>query len=282
MDLECVKHADNWSADAPRATRAEENPANWIRVTELPHAQFAPWSRYPSIYRNEARHFTAAFARCAPRKSYATSAEKANDNLQSTFVANVSQWKTDTKHLSSIDRMVLHSSYLRIIGLGKPAIPFLIGELQKHPDYWFAALEAITGDDPVPENANFDQAVSAWVEWWSQQQSLESISPDHPTQLFVRKVSIGGDSFSLVSPLRIDVSFEEGLWYFQADALSIISYGQAKNDALRSFRSDFSALWRAIVQSPDDDLTPSALAVKSAFQRIVESFSLAETRNVKG
>lgn len=87
---------------------------------------------------------------------------------EKTFSEQVDRWKKETIHLSSISKAISHPSYLRVIGLGKPALPLLIRELQERPDHWFAALEAITGENPVPEHATFDEAVKAWVDWWTQ------------------------------------------------------------------------------------------------------------------
>ena len=38
-------------------------------------------------------------------------------------------------------------------------------ELEADPDHWFAALEAITGQNPVKPEYNFDKAVNAWLRW---------------------------------------------------------------------------------------------------------------------
>jgi hypothetical protein len=88
-------------------------------------------------------------------------------SVEEVFRKQVQTWKDETKHCSSVKKAVGHRSYLRIIGLGRPAIPLLIRELQERPDHWFVALESITGEDPVPPTATFDQAVQAWVDWWS-------------------------------------------------------------------------------------------------------------------
>ncbi len=94
------------------------------------------------------------------------------DALEQAFHENVNRWKADTVHWSSIAKMVAHPSYLRIIGLasyGRNAIlRLLIDELQNNPDHWFAALEAITGENPVPPAASFGEAVASWVRWWDQ------------------------------------------------------------------------------------------------------------------
>jgi len=52
--------------------------------------------------------------------------------------------------------------------MGKEGLPFLFRELAKQPDHWLAALSAITGVDPVPENASFNEAVEIWLSWGRQ------------------------------------------------------------------------------------------------------------------
>jgi hypothetical protein len=37
--------------------------------------------------------------------------------------------------------------------------------MQAEPDYRFAALTAITGENPVKPEHDFDEAVNAWVGW---------------------------------------------------------------------------------------------------------------------
>jgi hypothetical protein len=72
-------------------------------------------------------------------------------------------------HLSSVTKMVAHPDYLRIIGLAaisrKEVERLLLQELRSDPDHWFAALSAISGEDPASPDHDFDQAVNAWLEW---------------------------------------------------------------------------------------------------------------------
>lgn len=77
------------------------------------------------------------------------------------------QWKTDTKYLSSINEMVLHPAYQQIVGMGPAAIPLILLELKKDPDYWFEALKSITGINPVVENdmGNLSKMVESWLDW---------------------------------------------------------------------------------------------------------------------
>lgn len=76
-------------------------------------------------------------------------------------------WKTDTLYLSSPPAMAKHWAYQQIIDLGPPVVPLLLRELRSKPDFWFAALRALTGANPVaPEDAGKVQAMAdAWVKW---------------------------------------------------------------------------------------------------------------------
>jgi len=85
--------------------------------------------------------------------------------VEHLFHKCVARWKDETGHLSSITRAITNPSYLRIIGMGKEALPLLLKELQERPDHWLVALNAITGEDPAPEGANFREAVAAWIKW---------------------------------------------------------------------------------------------------------------------
>jgi hypothetical protein len=54
-----------------------------------------------------------------------------------------------------------------LIALGEPAVPLLLAELEREPDWWFAALKAITRADPVaPEDRGTLSAMArAWLDW---------------------------------------------------------------------------------------------------------------------
>jgi hypothetical protein len=82
----------------------------------------------------------------------------------------VRQWKEDTISLSSTEDMALHPAYQRIIGMGPAALPWILEELQTEPDYWFWALRAITGQDPVcpAERGQMAQMTRSWLDWGRQ------------------------------------------------------------------------------------------------------------------
>lgn len=95
------------------------------------------------------------------------------------FARLVVQWHQERGVTSSLSEMTLCPSYLKIIGMGETAIPLILAQMKDEkddPDHWSAALEAITGADPVPEEAYGDtvkiaEAWFAWAEennvWWS-------------------------------------------------------------------------------------------------------------------
>ena len=88
-------------------------------------------------------------------------------DLEQRFQRLAANWKRETAHLSSITDMAMHPAYQHIIGMGPPAIPLILRELQQSPDHWFWALNAITEQDPVPEQAcgRLDQMTQAWLDW---------------------------------------------------------------------------------------------------------------------
>ena len=87
--------------------------------------------------------------------------------LGTEFRELVAQWKNDVAHLSSTSERTLHPAYLRIIGLGPPAVPLLLAELACEPNHWFSALQAITGENPVrgENRGRVRQMAEDWLKW---------------------------------------------------------------------------------------------------------------------
>ena len=88
-----------------------------------------------------------------------------DDALRQTFLELAEEWRGDTKVLSSIPGKAMHWAYQRIIGMGEPALPLILRELERKPDHWFWALTAITGQDPVPpeDAGNIRKMTEAWL-----------------------------------------------------------------------------------------------------------------------
>ena len=91
----------------------------------------------------------------------------ATSSLAQKFQALVNQWKQETRHLSLMSDIVLNTAYQQIVGMGMPAIPLLLKELQAQPDHWFWALRSITGENPIlPEDrGRVAKMAEAWLQW---------------------------------------------------------------------------------------------------------------------
>jgi hypothetical protein len=81
------------------------------------------------------------------------------------FQELVRQWTSDVSLVSSVQKMVSYPGYVRIIGMGRKALPLLLREMRDRPHHWFIALVAIAGENPVPAGATFEEARQAWLAW---------------------------------------------------------------------------------------------------------------------
>jgi hypothetical protein len=83
------------------------------------------------------------------------------------FAARAAAWRDATEFLSSLRAISEHPAYREIVGIGWQAVPMILGELAKGPEHWGPALEAITGEAPVPPDAAGDlfRIRSSWLEW---------------------------------------------------------------------------------------------------------------------
>jgi hypothetical protein len=97
--------------------------------------------------------------------------------LETIFNGLAKKWKDETKGQSSVSRIVMHPSYLSIIGLGKEALPLILKDLKNEPNHWFTALRAISKveSSPVrPEDAgNIKKMTEAWLKWGKDNGYLE-------------------------------------------------------------------------------------------------------------
>jgi hypothetical protein len=87
--------------------------------------------------------------------------------LVERFQQLASAWRSDTAYLSDLTHVCNHWAYQQIIAMGWPVVPLILRELEANPDYWFSALQRITGENPVPAPARgqLKEMASAWLEW---------------------------------------------------------------------------------------------------------------------
>lgn len=83
------------------------------------------------------------------------------------FIALKNEWLEATAHHSSIEIITSHPAYLKIIGLGADALPYIFADLLESTNHWFVALNAITRENPVParHRGNMEKMAEAWVKW---------------------------------------------------------------------------------------------------------------------
>ena len=97
----------------------------------------------------------------------ALATELSQAELKQLFEQLATEWHEETGGHSVTSRIVGHPNYLRIIGLGPRAIQLILRDLRENGGWWFAALKALTGEDPSgPGDATrYDELEKAWFHW---------------------------------------------------------------------------------------------------------------------
>ena len=78
------------------------------------------------------------------------SLDTANSDTRAEFNRLVAEWKTGRRRGADVSQMTAHPAYRQIVGMGEPAIPLILEELEHQADHWFPALHELTGTSPVP------------------------------------------------------------------------------------------------------------------------------------
>lgn len=82
------------------------------------------------------------------------------------FDALVAQWRPRARRVSVPETVAMLPAYQQMIGLGRDAIPLILGRLATDPSsHWFWALEAIAREDPTDSQSTVQEAVDAWLRW---------------------------------------------------------------------------------------------------------------------
>ena len=90
--------------------------------------------------------------------------------LKREFKKLLVKWHEERGCSSSLSDIVSCSAYKQIIEMGEPVLPIIFSQIESEeddPDHWSAALEQITGQDPVPIEAHGDtvKMAAAWLKW---------------------------------------------------------------------------------------------------------------------
>ena len=94
----------------------------------------------------------------------ASPAPLAEAKLADEFDSLAEQWHGETHLLSGAD-IELHPAYQRIIGMGRPALPFILKNMRAFGGHWFWALEAISGENPARDTSRVSEGIAAWLRW---------------------------------------------------------------------------------------------------------------------
>ena len=83
------------------------------------------------------------------------------------FETLADRWREFTRFRSSLTEIINNPLYRAIIQLGDDVVPLLLGELQREPEPWFAALREITGEDPVlpAQRGDMRAMTQSWLRW---------------------------------------------------------------------------------------------------------------------
>lgn len=92
---------------------------------------------------------------------------RTKEDVSVKFERLANHWLVETQHCSDISEIISHPSYQQIIGMGPFAISPILNRLEHEGAHWFAALKAITGIDPVPEDdaGRVQKMRMHWLNW---------------------------------------------------------------------------------------------------------------------
>lgn len=78
------------------------------------------------------------------------------------------KWLVERNPLSSsVTEICTTPAYQAIIAMGWLVVPRILSKLESECDHWFWALEAITGENPIPDShaGSLDKMAQAWLDW---------------------------------------------------------------------------------------------------------------------
>ena len=107
------------------------------------------------------------------------------EELRDRFNRLVLAWRAGTGGLSSPRAIASHPTYREIISMGDPALPLILEELRDNGGWWYPALRAITGENPVPPDARGNPPANAraWVDWGRKRGHIPRDPSERPTPL---------------------------------------------------------------------------------------------------
>ena len=93
--------------------------------------------------------------------------QRISGSSEEHFLQLLSEWRKETAFQSSPRVITGHPAYQQIIDIGEPALPLIFEDMRENGGWWYPALRAITGDNPVPKDARGNLTLNdeAWLQW---------------------------------------------------------------------------------------------------------------------
>jgi len=112
-------------------------------------------------------HFDMPAVLLETHNSYSSGSRTAQPagDIESQFLALAQKWKDETGFHSSLSEKFMHPAYQRIMAMGRPALPFILRDLQQNSGHWFYALRFIVDEDIAVGTKTVPEARAAWLEW---------------------------------------------------------------------------------------------------------------------
>jgi hypothetical protein len=155
-------------------------PLEDLRSTEEEHEWKSMFTVSPQLFGSETHEFDTSslndalevmFERLRSIRHAPQSGALVHDfpvePAEARFRRLADEWYEESAHMASPAEMAMLPSYQQIIGIGLPAVPLILDELQESPDHWFWALTAITGENPVTaaSQGRVELMAQTWIEW---------------------------------------------------------------------------------------------------------------------
>jgi hypothetical protein len=102
----------------------------------------------------------------SPQRSASDALRLTSDEVREAFDRYRIAWQLKSETMSSLTDMVLLPEYQHIIGLGRPAVPYIIESLRTELDHWFWALKSIVGVDHAEGAETMREAADKWIAWY--------------------------------------------------------------------------------------------------------------------
>jgi hypothetical protein len=155
------------AASSPVAVELAQFPIEWTQeviapaeVAVAPRAIAAPTVTYQGIFEGlvtiNADMYGASL----------TMHVEVEPDLQAIFNRLADTWQRETVMLSRLSQRSMHWAYQQVIGMGPPAVRFMLERLRDDgPDDWFWALSMITREDAGAGTTTLRDATERWLAW---------------------------------------------------------------------------------------------------------------------